>query len=94
MLIAANEQASAAQLFEEAEGIDIHPAAAIATASLIEAAKNNSIDKDALIMLNITGGGEKRFKAEKELFFLTPDLIFDIDAEPDMVKEQVDQLFR
>lgn len=95
VLIATNEQArAAAQLFEEAEGIDIHPAAAIATASLIEAAKNNSIDKDALIMLNITGGGEKRFKAEKELFFLTPDLIFDIDAEPDMVKEQVDQLFR
>ncbi len=94
VLVATNEQARvAAQLFEETEGIDIHPAAAIATDSLIEAAQNNRIDKDALIMLNITGGGEKRFKAEKELFYLTPDLIFDVDAEPDFVKEQVSRLF-
>ena len=94
VLMATNEQArAAAKLFEETEEIDIHPAAAVATASLIEAAENNTIDKNALIMLNITGGGEKQFKAERELFYMKPDLIFDINPDPVTVQKQVEQLF-
>lgn len=95
VLIASNRQAAeAAELFEKTEGSDIHPAAAIAAATLIEAAKNGNIDKEALIMLNITGGGEKRFKAEKELFYMKPDLIFDINPDESEVIEKVSELFR
>ncbi len=94
VLLATNSQAkAAAQLFLETEGIDIHPAAAVATATLIQAAENGSIDKDSLIMLNITGGGENRFKAEKDLFYLKPDLIFDIDPDTEEVKTKVRKLF-
>jgi cysteate synthase len=44
-------------------------------------------------MLNVTGGGEKRFKTQKELHFLKPDLIFDLDPDPDVVKNEVKKLF-
>ncbi len=94
-LRANNQQArEAGALFEKSEGIDIHPAAAVATATLIEAAKNGALEKDAIIMLNITGGGEKRFKAENKLFYLKPEIIFDIDPKPADVIEQVSKLFK
>ncbi len=78
--------------FEETEGIDIHPAAAVATATLIETAKNG-FNKNALIMLNITGGGEKRFKHEKKLYYLKPDIVFDINPNPELVEEKINELF-
>ncbi len=94
VLVASNEQArDAARLFEKTEGADIHPASAVATATLIEAVRSGKLSKDALVMLNITGGGEKKFKAEKELFFLKPDLVFDIDPNPETVKSKVMKLF-
>jgi cysteate synthase len=94
VLIATNEQArAAAKLFEETEGIDVHPAAGIATATLIDTTLRNQIDKEALIMLNITGGGEKRFKTEKNLFYLKPDIIFDIEPNPAYVEKKVTALF-
>jgi cysteate synthase len=58
VLLATNEQArKAATTFKATEGIDVHPAAAVATASLIEAVQHGTIDPKAIIMLNITGGG-------------------------------------
>ncbi|MBE0646809.1 MAG: cysteate synthase [Bacteroidales bacterium] len=75
------EAADAARLFEETEGIDIHPAAAVATASLIHAVNNKSVSPDAVIMLNITGGGEERLKREKgSLDFLKPSLVISPDV--------------
>jgi cysteate synthase len=52
----------AAALFAETEGVDIHPAAAIATASLAKAVADGRIPKDAIVMLNVTGGGEALYK--------------------------------
>ena len=75
------EAAEAARLFEEEEGIDIHPAAAVATASLIQAVQNKIVSPDAVVMLNITGGGEKRLKREKgELTYLKPSLVISPDV--------------
>jgi cysteate synthase len=94
VLLAGNQQArEAARLFLETEGIDIHPASAVATATLIDAAKNRIERKDSVIMLNITGGGEEKFKTENQLFYLKPELIFNINPNPDEVKEQVEKLF-
>ena len=50
------------------------------------------IEKDALIMLNITGGGEERLKKEKKLSFLKPVLIFGINPDPDEVREKLETL--
>lgn len=94
VLLATNEQAhAAAQLFIETEGNDIHPAAAVATATLIEAAKNGTVNKDDLIMLNITGGGEDKFKAKKELFRLKPRIVFDINPDAEEIQKRVALLF-
>jgi len=95
VLVVHNEDGrKAGQLFEETEGIDIHPAAAIATASLISEIEKDRIDKNALIMLNITGGGEERFQRENELYYLTPELIFDINPDEEEVKQKLEKLFK
>ncbi|MBE0639495.1 MAG: cysteate synthase [Bacteroidales bacterium] len=94
VLTASNDEArEAAALFERYEGIDIHPAAAVAVASLVKEVKKNKIEKDAVIMLNITGGGEERFKSEKKLFYLKPNLVFDINPNTDEVKEKLERLY-
>jgi len=65
----------------------------IVSATLIEAVQNGTVKPDSLIMLNITGGGEKRFKAEKEMFYLNPDLVFDISPDEKEVEQKVRKLF-
>jgi cysteate synthase len=94
VLTASNEQAwKSAELFEKLEGIDIHPAAAIATATLIDAVKDNKVDKDKTIMLNVTGGGEKRFKKDHELYYLQPSYVFDINPDINEVQSVLGELF-
>ena len=84
-----NEEAREANKeFFLSEGIDIHPAAAVATASLINAVDSGRINPEAVIMLNITGGGEERFKQNKQLFYLKPNLVFPINpSESEVVRE-------
>lgn len=94
MLKVTNSDAIAAtELFEQLEGIDIHPAAAVAAASLIQAVKTGKIDKDKTIMLNITGGGEKRFKEGKKLYYLRPSLVYDGTQETDELKDWLNRMF-
>lgn len=64
-----------AELFETLEGIDLQPAAAVAVASLIDAAKNNMIEKDKIVMINITGGGEKLFRKDRKIYNLLPNYV-------------------
>jgi cysteate synthase len=94
VLTADNQAASVAyDLFLKTEGIDIHPAAAIATASLIECITKKQIPSDALIMLNITGGGELRFKKDKHIYFLKPALVLDPGISEENLLSQVSNLF-
>ncbi len=99
IVVATNAQArKAASLFLEAEGCDIHPAAAVATASLIKAVADGRVERDKIVMLNITGGGEQLFKtglaaAGKELWYLRPSHVFAVDATPEEVIERVEGLF-
>ena len=86
------EAAAAAKLFEKLEGIDIHPAAAVATATLIADAREQKLDPDACIMLNITGGGEKRFRKEHKLHYLSPSLVFDLNPGIEEVKKRLSDL--
>jgi cysteate synthase len=94
VMTASNKQArKAAALFQQHEGIDIHPAAAVAAATLIQAVENKIVEKDAMIMLNITGGGEERFKQEYNLYYLKPDIVFKINPAPGEVEEKLEGLF-
>lgn len=94
VLLAGNQEAHhAAALFSESEGIDIHPAAAVAVASLSGLARKNSIGQKSCIMLNITGGGESKFKAGKELHYLKPSAVFPVNPDPGEVKQNICHLF-
>lgn len=93
VLLVDNEAArSAAALFEALEGIDIHPAAAVAVASLVQAVNDKRIPADATVMLNITGGGEARYKAEHQLSYLIPDAILPADASALEIMQKLEQL--
>ena len=94
VLLAKNEEArDAAELFERTEGNDIHPAAAVAVATLVNAVKQGEVEKDATIMINITGGGENRFKSEKEVTYLKPAHTFDVTPSLETVKEVITKMF-
>jgi cysteate synthase len=94
VVVATNAQARrAAKLFKELEGIDIYPAPAVALASLIKMVDSGNIDKDACIMLNITGAGEQTATANKELWHLKPSKIFSLTAEIDDVVIYAESLF-
>ena len=89
ILAVSNTEANAAKaLFEETEGIDIYHAAAVATASLQQAIEKEVVKADDVVMLNITGGGEKRFQADHEMYYLKPNHIFKID----FTKEEVERV--
>lgn len=94
ILVATNEEARAAKkLFAETEGIDIYSAPAVALATLIQCVRSGAIDPEKIIMLNVTGGGEKRFMTGKKLHYLKPSLVFHIDPDADEVVEKVNELF-
>lgn len=94
VLSATNEESRAAQkLFFESEGIDIHAAPAVAVATLVNAVADGTVSADDVIMLNITGGGEARFKQDKELYYLKPQLVFDLDPKLEDVAAKIESLF-
>lgn len=80
--------------FAQLEGIDIHNAAAVAVASLAQAAAEGIIRPDEVIMLNITGAGEELAKSEGEIFYATPNLVLDPSSKEEDIITQVENLFK
>ncbi|MHA1300304.1 MAG: cysteate synthase, partial [Candidatus Helarchaeota archaeon] len=64
---------AAAKLFENLEGIDISPEAAVALGSLIKAIDNGNVKTEEKILINITGAGFERIKKDYGLYKLKPD---------------------
>ena len=94
ILTATNEEARAAnELFMRTEGADIHPAAAVALASLVKAVKDGKVERNAVVMLNITGGGERLFKHGKKMHCLQPDRIFPLNPDETEVIKFVESIF-
>ena len=79
--------------FQELEGIDIHDAPAVAVASLAQAVSEGAVEKDEMIMLNITGGGEELAKSGKKVVHARPHLILDPDLSAEEVVKAVRKLF-
>ncbi len=94
MLVATNAQARKAKsLFQRTEGVDIYSASAVATATLIKAVADGKVERDATIMLNITGGGEELRQRGKELWYLKPTHTFSLTPDTDDVIEKVEAMF-
>ena len=74
-----NTAMEAARFFEEKEGCDLHPAAAVALAGLHQAVLTNRIDRNETVLLNITGGGIKKVQDEGKKISLEPDIVFGKD---------------
>lgn len=90
ILAVSNAEAKAAkQLFEETEGIDIYSAAGVALASLVQAVNINKVHADDIVMLNITGGGERHFMETHEIHYLEPLHDFPIGFTKEDVKHVV-----
>ena len=87
------EVRAASQLFLSTEKVDVHPAAAVAVASLAKEVSRERIEREATIMLNITGGGEARFRAEHRIYHLQPDHIFQLGSNREEVVLKVEELF-
>lgn len=83
----------AAELFEQTEGCDIYSAAAVATASLIKAVAEGKVDKEKIVVLNITGGGERKAQEGKELWYLKPTHVFSLTPDDADVIAKVEAMF-
>lgn len=70
-----NEVYAAMGLFQRTEGVDIVPAAGVSVASLQQAVAARSIRPDELVLLNITGGGEKLLDKDKKMPCIEPRLV-------------------
>jgi cysteate synthase len=75
---------NAMDIFKDTEGIDIVPASGAAVAALMNAAAGSRLANDAVILLNITGGGEKRFNEEHKTYEVEPLLISKNISEKDI----------
>lgn len=94
VMVATNAQAKRARkLFRELEGVDIHPAPAVALASLIKMVEDGRIDKSACVMLNITGAGEDAARENREIWRLEPSKVFPLTVDVDNVVTYVETLF-
>jgi cysteate synthase len=78
------------QLFEELEGIDIDPASAVAFATLLKVARSGLLKPDAVVLLNVTGGGRHRRHRDGGLIPARPALQLDqqeihLDGTPERI---------
>ncbi len=71
------ETLRAMALFEACEGIDIDPAAGVALATLSKAAANGQIDRNAIVLLHVTGGGWYQHGSRHRLIPVKPVLQID-----------------
>lgn len=94
IMVATNAQSKrACKLFKELEGIDIYPAPGVALATLIKKVEAGEINKDACIMLNITGAGAETAQKNRELWYLKPSKVFSVNVSVDDVVTYVESLF-
>jgi cysteate synthase len=62
-------------------------------ASLIRAVNQGIVNRESVIMLNITGGGIEKFKKENKINYLEPSIVFPLNPDPEMVKNEIVKLF-
>ena len=93
MAVTNDESRQANKLFQLTEGNDLEPAAACAVASLIKAVNDETLNPESVVMLNITGGGIKKFQQENKIVMAKPIKVFAINEDPDNIKNEIKSLF-
>jgi cysteate synthase len=73
--VSMKEAEEAGELFLKLEGIDLHPAAQVALAGLIQAARAGRIRRRESVLLNVTGGGSERLSREGKKREVKPDVV-------------------
>jgi cysteate synthase len=91
VLAVSNAEVRAAQvLFRDLEGCDISPEAGVAAASLLKKAMAGEIESDAIVMLNVTGGGYESLRSDPRATRLRPDLVLRKDEfEPNRFLDSI-----
>ena len=79
-------------MYRNLEGYDIFPAAATAVASLEQAVRNGQVQKEDVVMVNVTGGGSLAAQS-KGYVVKDPDLILDPDLPAEQIIAAVNSLF-
>ncbi len=79
----------AMKLARETLDIDLDPAAAVATAALVQAIEKHRVKPDDHILLNITGGGYERIREDFTLHPLTPAITTGPDEPRDALVEHL-----
>ncbi|MFI6406381.1 cysteate synthase [Streptomyces sp. NPDC050548] len=69
------------KVFSKAESVDIEPASAVALAGLRQAVTAGRIPEEAVVLLNVTGGGRARLAQDHPLYDAEPTLIVDLQDE-------------
>ena len=83
------EGLQAEKLIRKTVGIDPDPAAAIATAALIQAVEKNIIDTGDHILLNLTGGGYERIREDFTLHANSPSAVISPDEPRETLATQL-----
>ena len=96
MMVANNHEVLLAMnIFQEIEGIDIDPAAGVALATLLRECNSGRIHHDALVLLNVTGGGWQRRNSECALEQAQPALQINThELTLDQTVEKIVKLFQ
>jgi cysteate synthase len=83
----------AMKLISDTIGIDLDPAAAVATAALVQAVESGSVTGSDHILLNLTGGGYKLVKEDYTLNPIEPAIVITVEEPKDsfasMLKEWI-----
>lgn len=76
-------------LIRDTLGIDPDPAAAVATAALVQAAAAGTVGPDDSILLNITGGGYERIREDYTLYPIEPSVTVNQHETGDTLKAEL-----
>jgi cysteate synthase len=84
-----DEGQKAMALIRDTLGIDPDPAAAVATAALMQAAEAGTVGPDDSILLNITGGGYERIREDYTLYPIEPSVTVTQHETGDALKAEL-----
>ena len=65
----------------------------MAVDSLIQAVKQGKVGREDVVMLNVTGGGERRYKAGRQMWYLKPSIVFPLTASETDIIGRTEALF-
>jgi cysteate synthase len=87
--VSTQEARAAEKLFIDLEGMDLDPAAAVCTASLILACESGQINKTKSVLLNITGGGYQRVQEDHSLIAIQPSFTVPAGASVECIRKEL-----